>query len=375
MRCGEGVRSVPSGGSTSPVPPPSGWRAPDSTSPRSSRRYARRCSSRRAREDPPVYHLRRTRRALGVDGEATWKVPPLAMPDPRHRAAPGRIEQFRGLPAVRRPRGPGPPELRGHQQHRPTGGGDLRPPRRDPARDRASRRPYQGSDAPTDPRWAGAPVPAPDRAARCRASRRRGRSMATTTTSVRWRNGTSSGRPAWRCSPMPPATVFVSCLAEIRRQRTGLQEEALPLVYLARAHLALGRAAEARACALEATEIAERSRARVIEAQAWCTWARVLRETAGGPADLVEACGRSRPGPRRQPTPGQLSTLLFSRRNGRGSAPVSSLYAWTATTRSEPPGTPGGCAGNSREGPSAGGECPTSRFPDRPIGQGGLRSR
>jgi class 3 adenylate cyclase len=89
--------------------------------------------------------------------------------------------------------------------------------------------------------------------------------------------------------PRAAAATLAEALAEARTRRSGLQEEASLLAHLARAHLANGVTAEARAAAAEAVAVARRQGAKVMECQAQWVLARVLRESARDEADVAAA--------------------------------------------------------------------------------------
>jgi len=89
--------------------------------------------------------------------------------------------------------------------------------------------------------------------------------------------------------PRDAAIAFERALSEARKHGSGLMDEGNLLAHLARAHLALADAPGARAAADEAVAVARRQGAKVVECFAHLVRARVLRETATGHTDLVEA--------------------------------------------------------------------------------------
>ncbi len=178
-----------------------------------------RCSSRCWAGAPELTVLATSREPLGVAGETTWRVPPLALPvggaDP---ATPETLTAYDARRAVRRTGPAGPAELRRDQRERPGGGRDLRPPRRHPAGHRTGRRPGPGALPRRHPGRAGRSVPAADRRSRSAAWPASRRSP------PRWSGATTcSATPsarccgAWRSSPaasrsMPPRR---SCAGDV----------------------------------------------------------------------------------------------------------------------------------------------------------------
>ena len=113
---------------------------------------------------PDLRMLATSRQPLGVQGEVTWRVPSLPVPDEpagRHR----RAVRLRGGPAVRRAGRPGPPRVHADRAQRRRGGRDLPAPGRHPAGHRAGRRPGPGVHPRPDRRRARPALPAAHRRA------------------------------------------------------------------------------------------------------------------------------------------------------------------------------------------------------------------